>query len=179
MRIRKRPLPSEPEREGRKSVPGRCGDEERIRRLNALSRRGIWGLLIFLVISLAAVQEFSFLPALSEDVRQWLGPSPPVGLISAALVVYSFSALLLILSRMWSGSDAYRGWSHLGYLSAFYGFYGFAQALDDNFFAVFVAGLTILGLEYYHIRSYCNEALAREREGGEAPDRLDGSGGGA
>lgn len=160
----------------RKSSPQKTGNvapevahhqwylKERIRTLHALSRRGIWGLLLFLTLSLGAVQEFSFLPPLTEEMRQWLGPAPPVRMISIALVVYSFSALILTLSRIWNGSGSYRGWSHLGYLGAFYGFYGFADALGENFFAVFIAGLTILGLEYYHIRTYCNEALARERE---------------
>lgn len=142
--------------------------KERVRTLHALSRRGIWGLLIFLLISLGAVQEFSFLPSLSEETRRWLGPAPPVRMISIALIVYSFSALILTLSRIWNGSGSYRGWSHLGYLGAFYGFYGFAGRLEENFYAVFIAGLTILGLEYYHIRTYCNETLAREREGGGA-----------
>lgn len=148
--------------------------QERIRTLHALSRRGVWGLLLFLFISLAAVQEFSFLPSLSEEMRHWLGPAPPVRMISIALIIYSFSALILTLSRMWNGTGTYKGWSHLGYLSAFYGFYGFAEALGENFYAVFIAGLTILGLEYYHIRSYCHEALARESEGtssGNSGDR--------
>jgi O-antigen/teichoic acid export membrane protein len=139
--------------------------KERIRTLHALSRRGIWGLLLFLLISLGAVQEFSFFPPLSQEMRQWLGPAPPVRMISIALIVYSFSALILTLSRIWNGTGSYRGWSHLGYLGAFYGFYGFADSLGENFFAVFIAGLTILGLEYYHIRTYCQEALARELEG--------------
>ena len=153
--------------------------EERIRRLNVLSRRGFWGLLRFLFISIAALHEFSFLPALPENIQRILGPAPPVGLISIALVVYSFSALILTLSRIWSGTGTYKGWSHLGYLSAFYGFYGFAHALSDNFLAVFVAGLTILGLECYHIWSYCNEALQKEREAlGGSREKKDPSPGG-
>jgi hypothetical protein len=135
-----------------------------IRRLQLRSYFGVLGLVIFLVISLGAVQEFSFLPALPTDIREILGAAPPVRLISIALVVYSFSALILTLSRMWSGSDAYRGWSHLGYLTAFYAFYGFAEALDENFLAVFAAGLTILGLEHYHLWSHCNEAIDREKQ---------------
>jgi hypothetical protein len=63
-----------------------------------------------------------------------------------------------------SEDQTYRGWSHLGYLTAFYVFYYFAEELGDNFWAVFAAGLTILGLENYRVWTRCTEALRRERE---------------
>jgi hypothetical protein len=59
---------------------------------------------------------FSELP---EDWRSALGPAPPVMLMSIALAVYTFSALLYILARMMDGEQKYRGWSHLGYLGGF------------------------------------------------------------
>jgi hypothetical protein len=146
---------------------------ENIRRFDALSRRGIWGLALFTFLSFGAVQGLSLLPVLPEKMRQLLGPAPPVHLISIALVVYSFSALILILGRMMSGSGSYRGWPHLGYLSGFYIFYYLAGALHDNFWAVFAAGLTILGLEYYHVRTTCTEAILREKETLDKLERLD------
>ncbi|OHB33522.1 MAG: hypothetical protein A2X84_00335 [Desulfuromonadaceae bacterium GWC2_58_13] len=135
-----------------------------IRRLHRLSNRGLWGLALFILISLGAQQNLRFLPPLSEGARAVLGAAPPVKLISIALVVYSFSALILILSRMMGGSDTYRGWSHLGYLSGFYAFYYYAEVLPENFWAVFAAGITILTLEYYQIWTYCSEALRTEQE---------------
>lgn len=134
-----------------------------IRRLHRLSNRGLWGLALFILISLGA-QEIRLLPPLSEGVRAVLGASPPVKLISIALVVYSFSALILILSRMMGGTDTYRGWSHLGYLSGFYTFYYYAEVLPENFWAVFAAGITILSLEYYSIWTFCSEAIRTEQE---------------
>jgi hypothetical protein len=135
-----------------------------IRRLQQLSNRGLWGLALFILISLGAQRNFDFFPPLSEGARAVLGAAPPVKLISIALVVYSFSALVLILSRMMGGTDSYRGWSHLGYLSGFYLFYFYAEALPDNFWAVFAAGCTILILEYYSIWTYCHEAILTEKE---------------
>jgi hypothetical protein len=135
-----------------------------IRRLHQLSNRGLWGLAIFILISLGAQRNFNFLPTFSEGARAVLGAAPPVKLISIALVVYSFSALVLILSRMMGGTETYRGWSHLGYLSGFYFFYYYGGALPDNFWAVFAAGATILSLEYYAIWSYCSEAIRTEKE---------------
>jgi hypothetical protein len=134
-----------------------------IRRHGRRSRRGLWGLVLFTAISVG-VLNLSFLPMATEEMRRFLGAPPPVSLISLALVVYSFAALILILSRMMSGSESYRGWSHLAYLSAFYGFYFAADALKENFWAVFAAGLTILALEYYHLWTCCSEAIQREKE---------------
>jgi hypothetical protein len=113
---------------------------------------------------------FRFLPPIPESIRESLGYSPPVTLINIALVVYTFSALTLILARMMGDSNSYRGWSHLGYLAAFYGFYYYAGELSDNFWPVFAAGLTILCLENYRVWTYCTDAIREEREN---LDRLD------
>jgi hypothetical protein len=136
---------------------------ERIRRLRSRSNWGLWGLCAFLAVSLAARSDFGFLPPLSERARAVLGSSPPVNLINMALVAYSFSALILSLSRMMGGSDLYRGLSHLGYLTAFYVFYHFADAMQDNFWAVFAAGFTILALEGYGLRTRCGELIEEEQ----------------
>lgn len=135
-----------------------------IRRLNRLSNQGLWGLALFILISLGAQQNFDFLPPITEGARAVLGAAPPVKLVSIALVVYSFSALILILSRMMGGSDTYRGWSHLAYLTGFYIFYYYGEVLSENFWAVFAAGFTILSLEYYQIWTYCSEAMRTEKE---------------
>ncbi|MDO3377393.1 menaquinol oxidoreductase [Geoalkalibacter halelectricus] len=145
----------------------------RIRRLQALSRRGLWGLAVFLLISLVAFTHDTLLPPISPGVRSFLGGSPPTNLISIALVVYSFSALVLILSRMSSGEGKYRGWSHIGYLSGFYAFYFYGEALDANFWAVFAAGFTIMSLEHYQMWSFCSESIANEKEALAKAERLE------
>ncbi len=137
---------------------------ERIRKLHSLSQRGLWGLAIFLGISMVALPQSGLLPIIPRNVREVLGAAPPTNLISIALVVYSFSALVLILSRIGSGNGSYRGWSHLGYLSAFYAFYYYAGALESNFWAIFAAGFTILSLEHYHIWTFCRENIRKEKE---------------
>ncbi len=108
--------------------------------------------------------DFWFLPPIPDAVREFLGFSPPVTLINIALVVYTFSALALTLARMMAGSNSYRGWAHLGYLGAFYGFYYYAGELKSNFWPVFAAGLTILCLENYRVWTYCTDAIREERE---------------
>jgi hypothetical protein len=80
------------------------------------------------------------------------------------LLLYIFSAIILILSRMMSGSGKYGGIGHVGYLTGFYFFYHFSGKLPENFWAVFAAGVTVLGLESYHLWIYCSEEITRERE---------------
>jgi hypothetical protein len=137
---------------------------KKIRSLQARASRGVWVLALFLAVSIGALDDFSFLPPLPEKIHALLGTPPPVGLISAALVVYTFSAIVLILSRMTLGRGEYTGFMHVFYLSAFYGFYHFAEALGDNFWAVFAAGSTILGLESYHIWTHYREKAREEEE---------------
>jgi len=140
--------------------------EAHIEQLRRTSRKGLWGILIFAVISVLAVsvQDIDPLQHLSPQVRQLLGKPPSPDLINIALAVYSFSALILTLSRLADRAETYKGWSHLGYLTGFYLFYFLSHALQVNAWAVIIAGFTILGLEYYSLYSYTQEAIAREKE---------------
>ncbi len=136
----------------------------RILYLKKQIRYGQWWIALFFLVSLGAAANFRFFPPISEEVRHLLGVSPPPSLISIALIVYAFSALILILGHMNTGPRRFRGWSHIGYLSAFYLFYYYTDALRDNFWPVFIAGLTILGLENYRVWSGCSEAIREEEK---------------
>jgi hypothetical protein len=133
--------------------------------LHVLSRQGLWGLLTFILISLIAVyfQDIDLLASVSQETRNFLGKPPSPKVINIALAVYSFSALILTLSRLSDHTEVYRGWAHVGYLTGFYIFYLLSNALHVNSLAVLVAGITILSLEYYSIRSFTSEAIRRER----------------
>jgi len=136
--------------------------QESIRVLRARARMGGWGLAAFVVISFLSIPNSYLLPALSESIRQFLGAAPPSYLISIALIIYAFSALTLILARIAQGSGVYKGWSHLLYIAAFYIFFGFAGTLRETYWAVFVSGLLIMGLENYLVRTYVSEEIKKE-----------------
>jgi hypothetical protein len=136
----------------------------RIKEYQRHSLRGIWFLALFLGISLAVQRWFTLLPDFPPSVRQILGAPPSAKMISGLLVVYSFAALILILGRMTSGSGIFSGISHLGYLTVFYLFYGLGHTLDDNFYAVLAAGITILSLEAYHLWTWHQERIRREKQ---------------
>lgn len=148
----------------------------RIGRLQRKSGNGPICLAIFLAVSITAQQDFSIIPTLPDNIRDILGRPPSPNMISAALVLYSFSAIILVLTRMVSSSERYGGITHVGYLTAFYIFYHFSGSLHDNFWAVFAAGLTVLLLESYHLWTLCNFEIRKERALLEQLDRKKKSG---
>jgi hypothetical protein len=70
--------------------------EARIRKLERTAGNGLWGTVIFLLVSFAAFNGFDLFPDMPETLRQKLGAPPPVDLISLALVIYAFSGIVLI-----------------------------------------------------------------------------------
>lgn len=95
-----------------------------------------------------------------------MGAGPPVEFINWALVLYGFSAIIIVLTQM-TGSQQPRIRSALaqfGYLSAFYAFYHFSAGLGENFWAVFTIGMTILSLLGYHIWNHYREQIREEQE---------------
>lgn len=131
--------------------------------LKRFSNRGLWALSLFLLVSTLAWRDFPLMP-LPDTVVAALGPAPTPKMISALLVIYTFSAIMLSLSRMMGGIEHRSSFCHVGYISAFYLFYHFAKALDDNYWAVFGAGITILAVESYRIWSFCSERIAKKME---------------
>jgi len=149
-------------------MPGREGLQQRveirIRRLERGLLAGLWSMVLFLLVSFGAYENFSFLPELSEDFRRMLGAPPPSEMISLALVIYAFSGIVGTLARMSRNIKPFRGLMHASFFTAFYVFYYLSGVLSDNFWAVLFAGLSVMGLENYYLWAHSNEALQKERE---------------
>ncbi len=101
---------------------------------------------------------------LPDTITTALGAPPPPHFISIMLVIYTFSAITLSLSRMMGGMEHKSSFCHVGYLTLFFIFYHFAKSLDENFWAVLGAGITILGVESYRIWSFCSENITLKNE---------------
>lgn len=169
----------EPHAEGRESPDRddlRRRIEARIKGHERATGNGLWGMVLFLLVSLAAYDDFSVLPDLSLSLRAALGDPPPAELISLALVVYAFSGIVRTLARMSSNSPSYLGLMHAGFFAAFYGFYHLSAALPDNFWAVFFSGMSVMGLENYFLWSYSSAAISKERALLDSMPRHDGKG---
>ncbi len=134
-----------------------------IHRLQRVSTRGFMALALFLAVSCIARWDFIFLPS-PEVVTAFLGKPPSARSISMVLILYTFSALLLSLSRMTAGIEHQSSFCHVGFLGAFFLFYYFGASLDENFWAVFGSGMTIIGVESYRIWLYCSEAVSQKKE---------------
>lgn len=134
-----------------------------LNRLNRFSIRGVLALSLFLFISVLAWWGFSFLPA-PDTVTVYLGNPPPASIISAVLLLYTFSAIILSLSRMSTGLEHRSSFCHVGFLTAFFLFYYFGRSLVENYWAVFGAGVTILGIESYRIWTFCAEGITKKKE---------------
>ena|ERR1035437_202529 len=134
-----------------------------IYRLNRFSARGILAISLFLIVSLLAWWGFPFLPS-PDTVTAVLGKPPPARIISMALLLYTFSAIMLSLSRMTTGIEHRSSFSHVGYLTGFFLFYYFGKSLEENYWAVLGSGITILGVESYRIWTFCSEGISKNRE---------------
>lgn len=134
-----------------------------IRKYEGGASCSLWGLVLFLVLSLGLRLYPTFIEIIPADWLRRLGPPPPVGLLSGGLFLYSFSAAILILSRMMNRSAPRSTLLPVAYLTTFYIFYALAGALNSYYWAVFAAGVTILGLECYHAWNYFGEQLREER----------------
>ena len=141
----------------------RQGLVDEIERTRRFSNRGLCALSLFLVVSTLARRGFAFLPP-AEKIVASLGAPPSPQVISLVLILYTFSAIVLSLSRMMSGIRHRSSFCHVGYLFAFYLFYYLAQGLADNYWAVLGAGFTILCMESYRIWTYCNDLILKKSE---------------
>jgi hypothetical protein len=141
----------------------RQGLNDEIKRLRRFSNRGLWALSLFLFVSTLAWRDFWFLPS-PQQVVAALGAPPTPTMISLVLILYTFSAIVLSLSRMMAGLRHSSSFCHVGYLLVFYLFYYFAEALADNYWAVFCAGFTILCMESYRIWTFCNDNIVKKME---------------
>ena len=149
-----------------RQAPGRedlrCRIEARIQRLERASANGLWSMVLFLSVSFFAFDGFSIFPDLSDDVRRMLGSPPPGEMISLALVVYAFSSIVRTLARMSRNVKPYLGLMHAAFFAAFYTFYQLSGVLPDNFWAVFFAGISVMGLDNYYLWSHSKEAVRKE-----------------
>ena len=130
------------------------------------TRKGLWGLLIFLAASTMAFAgaEHGLSTCLSVELREVLGPAPYVILIDIVLVVSTVCDLVMIAGRIKEGDKPRRIWSHLGFRTVFYLLYFIADALSARVVTVFLTGVLVLGLEQYALMIFANRTIRESRE---------------
>ncbi|ABQ26888.1 hypothetical protein [Geotalea uraniireducens] len=140
--------------------------QDDMRRLQSLSRRGLWAMALFLLISALALclRDINLLVPLPEGIRQILGAPPPPILVHIALAVSTVSALVLILGRAVGSARPCHSWINIGLPTVFYPLYLVTEPLDVNFLVVLVVGLSIITLEHLTVWRYSSRAIAEERD---------------
>lgn len=140
--------------------------------ISTRSRRGLWGMIAFLAISLAAlaVRDCDLIAALPGTVQELLGDAPPPLLIHVALAVSTVSALILIVGRgTGTGNLGYR-WINICLPVLFYPLYLVANTGRSSFILVMLVGMTLLLLEHLTVR-YCS---AKDQDQGHRLSRKKG-----
>ena len=134
--------------------------------LHALSRRGLWKLLLFLGISTVALQarDFDLFGVLPENVREVLGAPPSPELVHVVLAISTISALILHYGRGTDPARGSAGWLQFGMAAFFYPLYAMSNTLGTWFPLVCVAGLVTLVFEHLTIWTQASQAIHEEKE---------------
>jgi hypothetical protein len=132
----------------------------------ALSRRGLWGILFFLALSIATVycRELVLTVTLPENVLALLGTPPPAILMHIALAISCLSSLVLIFGRRPEPGTSGYNWMNVAMPTLFYPVYFFTEGMDSYFPIVFAAGLFILLVEHITIGRHNARIIREERE---------------
>ncbi len=137
---------------------------QRSRKLHALARVGLWGVLVFTAAAIVIWQATVKWPTCPQSLRVLLGASPTAEMIHAALVVYVISSLVLTASRHIQKTERYAGWSQIGFMLPFYFFYWYADILSVNFAHLTAIGVLMLMLEHLRLNLLCRQLLRNEYE---------------
>jgi hypothetical protein len=137
-----------------------------INRLHALSRRGLWGILLFATLSAVTLycHQAGLFALLPIDGKALFGDLPPSNLLHVVLAVSWLSAFVLILGRVSGDGEPTYNWCNIGLPTVFYPLYIFSDAGASNFPAVFAAGLVLLLIEHASVMLYVSKALREEKE---------------
>jgi len=146
--------------------PDHCREQIQgsLNELHTLSRRGLWGILLFMSLSAVALYcskagLFALVPA---EVKEIFGEAPPAHWLHAVLAVSWLSAFVLILGRVsGDGKPAYN-WCNVGLPTVFYPLYIFSDSAATYFPAVFAAGLVLLIVEHASVTFYASKAIREE-----------------
>jgi hypothetical protein len=135
-----------------------------IAELHALSRRGLWGMLLFMSISavILYLNEAGFFAQAPASLKELFGEAPPLTWLHIVLAVSWLSAFVQILGRVAADGKPCYSWCNIGLPTVFYPLYILCDSTGTHFPAVFAAGLVLLLVEHASVTSYASRALREE-----------------
>jgi uncharacterized membrane protein len=134
--------------------------------LHVLSRRGLWKMLLFIGISMLALQvrDFDLFGVLPGNVQEILGAPPVPVLVHVVLAVSTISALILHYGRSIDDARRSAGWLQFGMAVFFYPLYAMSNTLGTWFPLACIAGLVTLLFEHLTIWAQASRAITEEKE---------------
>ena len=130
------------------------------------TRKGLWGFVVFLAASLLSwsIADYDLVGPMVPGMQQLIEPDLFLMMIDTVLAISTISDLILIAGRLNDGTRPGRIWLHVGFRTIFYLFYLLAGLLPLRFFAVFAAGLLVIGFEQAVLYLYAARTIREERQ---------------
>ena len=130
------------------------------------TRRGLWGFVFFLAASLISwcLADYNLIDPMLPDMQQLIEPQTFLVMVDIVLAVSTVCDLILIAGRLNEGNRPVRIWFHVGFRSVFYIFYLLSGLLPLRFFAVFAAGLLVMGFEQTVLYLYAAKTIREEKQ---------------
>lgn len=130
------------------------------------SQRGLWAFMFFLAVSMyswciSGVEVAS--PMLPGELLL-IDPAHFLLITDIVLAVSTLCDLILIAGRLNDGGRPERIWFHVWFRTAFYLLYLLGGVLPIRFFAVFLAGLLVIGFEQVALYLYASRVIREEKQ---------------
>jgi hypothetical protein len=131
-------------------------EQHRLNTLYKKSRSGLWGIFIYLAVTVLVVfyKDQSLATVLPPHIMRQLGAVPPVFMAVALLWISTFSALIIIVGKLFHGAKPANTTSQVGFRIGIYLLFFVVGGLGQWLNELFISGLIILALQHYSVFSY-------------------------
>lgn len=130
------------------------------------AQRGLWGFLFFLAVSMYSwsISGHDLFGPMLPGELQLIDPEIFLLITDIVLAVSTLCDLVLIAGRLNEGGRPERIWFHVWFRTAFYLIYLVGGFLPVRFFAVFLAGLFVIGFEQIALYVYASRTIREEKQ---------------
>lgn len=142
------------------------GIRKSIESVQGQTRQGLWGFAFFLGVSIVSwcMADCITIEPMAPGMQLVIEPRTFLAMVDIVLAVSTICDMILIAGRLTDGSMPGRIWQHVGFRSVFYLFYLLGGLLPLRFFAVFTAGLLVIGFEQIVLYLYAAKAIRCEKQ---------------
>lgn len=150
----------------KKSGSEYSGNEHQLDKMYRLSRRGMWGVFGYLILSAVAYyfREQSLSGVLPEQIMRQLGYVPPVFMAVGILWLSTCSALIVIAGNLYHNAKPSGTLSHLLFRMGIFLLFFVVGGLNQYYHEIFLSGLIVMALQHHNVFSYYTSQIESEFE---------------